>query len=118
MIKSIILLASFSVSFHLSGEVQARMNPTSVVNFEWRQGPDHESRMLQIESRILVLKDKIVKNAEYRQLRGDLATLENRKNDLRADLLKKERPTDFDSVFDNKLKDLDSRLSALEAKIK
>ena len=79
------------------------------------QAADLDARLAAIEKRIYALKQLIADKPQFKQHRGALSSIENKKNSLKAKLKSKDRNN---SQIEQDLNDLESKVAALESAVK
>ena len=77
-----------------------------------------EARVQAAEKRISALKQKLGTNPEYKQHRGALATLENRKNTLKAKMKTVTKDAAAQSQLEQEVKQLEDKVAELEGSMK
>ena len=82
------------------------------------QGSDLDSRLQAVEKRINALKQSVSTKSEYKSHRGAVATLENRKNTLKASIKTGPKNNAARPQLEQDMKALEDKVAELENQIK
>jgi hypothetical protein len=108
-----IALAAFGAFAKLpTGSTAVSLNTTVY------QGSALDARLLEVEKRINILKQSVSTKPQFKQHRGTVATLENRKNSLKAQIKTGPKNNASRPQLEQEMKALEDKLSELESQVK